>query len=522
MGGCKHAQVDQDIITINITADRQTVQVRIPDGSTVGEALNAAQISIGKLDKVNPSIIAILTDGANIQVTRVREEYYTQEVVVPFEHQELKNEAIPEGESRLSQAGVNGIQRITSLRVFEDGVKVSDSAIMTETIQLPVPEILMVGSRATFASFPIPGRLAYLSAGNAWVIEEATGNRRCVVATGNLDGRIFSLSSDGNLLLFTQSSNDDHAINSLWMATLNDNPAKIIDLGIKNIIHFAEFSPDSKNVAYSTAEWQETSPGWQANNDLYLIEINQNGTISPPYLLLEANSGGVYGWWGMDFAWSPDQQRFLFSRADMVGIFYQNGHELTTLINIDPFETNGDWVWVTSSSWSADGSVIYTVSHETNDENKPGKSNRFDLIAVLLNGGSPLVLAENVGMFAYPIPSPVEEKPGFTTSITGETTSENAYSLAYLQANSPETSESSEYRLYTMDRDGSNQIALFPEPGAKGLEPQRISWSPTTLGNGGDYAIAVIYNGNIWIVDAGNGIAQQITGDGLTTRIDWR
>lgn len=39
---------------------------------------------------------------------------------------------------------------------------------------------------------------------------------------------------------------------------------------------------------------------------------------------------------------------------------------------------------------------------------------------------------------------------------------------------------------------------------------------------GGLYAIAFIYNGNMWIVDIGTGIAQQISGDGLTTRIDWR
>jgi hypothetical protein len=520
--GCEPAQVHQNVIKISITADIQVKFVEIPYGSTVQEALNTAQVSLGELDKVNPALYTILTDGDDVRVIRVREEYYTQQVVIPFEHQELKNEAIPEGESRLSQAGMNGLQQTTSLKVFEDGIEVSDRVVKTETIQQAVPEILMVGSRSAFNSFGIPGKLAYLSAGNAWVIENATGNRRCVVATGKLDGRIFSLSRDGNLLLFTQLSSEDHVINSLWMATLNDNPAKIIDLGVKNIVHFAEFSPDSKSIAYSTAEWRETTPGWQANNDLYLVSIGPSGLIGSPSRLLEANSGGVYGWWGMDFSWAPDQARFLFNRPDEVGIFNRNTATSTTIIQINPYETNGDWAWVAGASWSADGSTIYTVSHEADDVSEMGGYTNFDLIAFPLNNDKQLTLVKNVGMFAYPVLSPIREKTGFINSDTGKNASENAFTVAYLQANSPEMSETSDYRLFVIDRDGSNRKGLFPEESAKGVEPQRVIWSPTIFQTDGNYGIAVIYNGNIWIVDAENGFARQITGDGLTSRIDWR
>jgi hypothetical protein len=244
VGGCNPTQVTHNPITVKITADNQTVGVQIPTGSTVQEALDAAKITISEIDKVEPALYAILSDGEDVRIIRVREEYYTQQVVIPFEHQELKNEAIPEGESRLSQAGVNGLEKITSLRVFEDGVEISDTIVKSEVIQQAVPEVLMVGSRAAFTSFAIPGKLAYLSAGNAWIIENATGNRRCVVSTGKLDGRIFSISLDGSLLLFTQFSSEEKTINSLWMATLNDNPAKIIDLEVKNIVHFAAFSPE--------------------------------------------------------------------------------------------------------------------------------------------------------------------------------------------------------------------------------------------------------------------------------------
>jgi hypothetical protein len=73
-----------------------------------------------------------------------------------------------------------------------------------------------------------------------------------------------------------------------------------------------------------------------------------------------------------------------------------------------------------------------------------------------------------------------------------------------------------------MDRDGSNQKSVFPQESANGIDPQHVIWSPDSIGNGWDYAIALIYNGDIWMIDARTGAAQQITGDGLTNRIDWR
>jgi len=86
----------------------------------------------------------------------------------------------------------------------------------------------------------------------------------------------------------------------------------------------------------------------------------------------------------------------------------------------------------------------------------------------------------------------------------------------------PGQSETSSYRLFTVDRDGSNQQVLFPAEGDPGLAPQRVAWSPDKLGDEGNYAITLVYNGNIWIIDSKIGTALQVTGDGLTSRVDWR
>ena len=108
-------------------------------------------------------------------------------------------------------------------------------------------------------------------------------------------------------------------------------------------------------------------------------------------------------------------------------------------------------------------------------------------------------------MFAYP-----------SISAALEQGDERNFRVAYLQALAPLQSETSGYRLAVMDRDGSNRKTLFPLEGAPGLEPQTPLWSPDAR------FLAVVYQGNLWLIDSTNATATQITGDGLIQRIDWR
>jgi hypothetical protein len=94
--------------------------------------------------------------------------------------------------------------------------------------------------------------------------------------------------------------------------------------------------------------------------------------------------------------------------------------------------------------------------------------------------------------------------------------------VAYLQAIFPEQSETSRYRVVVMDQDGSNRRTVFPAMDAPGLEPQTPVWAPDDIeGQTGDF-VAVVYQGNLWLVDSGSGAPYQVTGDGLVTRIDWK
>ena len=264
---------------VSVTADGASQTLTVPAGTTVQQVLSIARIDLNQADRVSPSLSSILQDGSNIIITRIREEFETQQVIIPFERQELHNESLPAGETRLVQAGQNGLREITLRHVFENEIETANSVVSETILQTPIPEIVMIGIQSPFAPLPIPGRLIYLTGGNAWIMEETTSNRRPLVTSGDLDGRIFSLSPNGNLLLFSRKSSlpADQEINTLWVVNTSSQSPTPLSLGISNVIHFAAWQPGDRYViAYSTVEPRATAPGWQANNDLHFLTI-ENG-----------------------------------------------------------------------------------------------------------------------------------------------------------------------------------------------------------------------------------------------------
>jgi len=521
ISNCAAPQITQSLINVKLNVNTEQLPVQLPAGSTVQDAIESAGVELGNFDRTEPPLYAVLSNSSEIEVVRVREDYYVEQEIIPFENQVVRNELLPIGETLLSQPGENGLQENTYRLVFENDIEISKTLIKTVVIQESIPEIVMVGSRTPFATISIPGRLVYLYSGNAWLIEGTTVNRRPIVLTGDLDGQIFSLSPDGNWLVFTRKSEEANTINSLWAVEIDYDQNPIIELKVKNIIHFANWNPTQTILAYSTVEPRSAPPGWQANNDLFMIGVSSNGYVSPANEEIEPNSGGVYGWWGTMYTWSPDGGMLSYSRPDGIGLYNPTDHQLTSIYDIVPFQTGSDWAWIPGVSWSQDQDVLYTVDHiPSPSEISPEESKQFDLIAIPLNGGYPIHLATDVGMFAYPVSSPIQIKENSNKSQ--ENLIESLYQIAFLEAMFPSQSEVSRYRLNVMDRDGSNRRVLFPPDGSQGLEPQKVCWSPNSEETNNNQMIALLYQNNIWLVDTATDLSYQITGDGLTVKIDWK
>jgi len=523
ISACGSPQISLQDLHVQITADGTTREIKLDSGSTVQDALDKVGIIIGSIDKVEPPSYSILADGVEIKVIRIKEDFSTEQEVVPYFQQVLKSESIPPGELRIIQQGVNGLKEITYRIIYENGVLTSKSPFNEPVIQPATPEILMVGVQNLFSPITIPGKLAYFSTGNAWIMDGSTTSRRPLVTTGDLDGRIFSLSPDEEWLLFSRKSTKpvDQEINTLWVVSTHVEKPDLIDLKVSNVIHYVGWLPNQPGtIAYSTVEPRNSSPVWQANNDLYTMTFSSTGWTSKPKLVLDSSAGGTYGWWGTNFAWTSDGKYLAYARPDEIGLVDLDKNKLNPLMSVTPFLTHQDWAWIPQIAWGADDQTLFVTNHNPSENLVNGEDSQlFSLTALSVKNGLNIQLVQQSGMYTSPSCSPV----------LGEILKSD-YQIAYLQAIFPDQSLTSRYRLVVMDRDGSNHQIKFPPEGYTGIAPQvnpqlielqSPIWAPKTKSIKPVF-IAVLYQGDIWLVDTQSDFSQRITGDGLIERMDWK
>lgn len=516
-------------VHITILVDGDVTGYDFDPGLTVREAVATAGITLGELDQLNPPPFTLISEGLAIVITRVTERLETEIVQLPYTSEIVHNEGLPAGERRLLQVGQTGSEELTYRTVFEDGVQVSRSVVRRVTLTLPVAEIIMVGRQGSFTLVPISGTLAYINGRNAWVMRTNSGQRLPLTTSGDLDGRVFELSPDGQWLLFSREATNTTDFNYLWaVSTLpvtTTRPATStvtalpFTLPVTNVL-YAEWSPvEPRTLVYSTAVPIPRAPGWQANNDLYLLRWAPRPNNRQTFTLtqiLDTSAGGVYGWWGTGFAFAPDGRSLAYARTDSIGLIQFSLRSaravtatvvISALVQFTAYNTHSDWAWYPPMRWAPNGEVLYTITHGPPiGLEAPEDSPAFDLGAVGVRQGLQYNLIPRAGMFANPLPSPETVLPS----------GESSYRIAFLQATDPNNSVSSNYRVGLMDRDGSNVRFVFPPEGQAGLRAgEQLAWSP----NG--RLLALIYQGNLWVIDPDTGLNQQLTGDGLSAQPRW-
>jgi uncharacterized protein YabE (DUF348 family) len=146
-------------IEVRVQADGQTRTVRVPLGSTVREVLERVGLTPQPLDRSEPPFYQVVKEGELVQLKRVREEFITEEVILPFEQQLVRSESLPLGSTLLIQEGKNGRQEITYRVLYEDGIETARSVVKRVTLEEAQPQILLVGAQSS--SPPVPSQAGW-------------------------------------------------------------------------------------------------------------------------------------------------------------------------------------------------------------------------------------------------------------------------------------------------------------------------------------------------------------------------
>jgi Tol biopolymer transport system component len=154
---------------------------------------------------------------------------------------------------------------------------------------------------------------------------------------------------------------------------------------------------------------------------------------------------------------------------------------------------------VPSVEWSPEGEFIVTTLHgPAPTEETPEESPVFDVWTLSADGTITAELASEAGMWSSPSFAPQTEL------------------IAFGRARSPYVSQTSNYDLYIMDRDGSDRQLIFPPSEEIGLAYPEIAWEP-----GGD-RLVTIYQENLYLIRVPEGDVHQLTDSGGVTTVQWR
>jgi Tol biopolymer transport system component len=494
--------------TVTLTVDGET-RTLTTEALTVRDLLSEAGITLDENDRVEPVETTFVESGMAIRVVRVEVRTETEEREIPFERQTGRDASIPAGETRLLQAGITGIEELTYRVTIEDGVEVNRQLVRQVTLRESRAEVVVIGVQAELEPVPITGTVAYVVNHNAWVIRTTSPNQRRLTHDSDLDSRVFALSPDGTHLLFTRvpsETSETAPLNTLWMVETTTANAEPIQLEAESVL-WADWSPGCEGtptgqtcrIAYTTGTRAEGSPGWKAENDLWIARPRaRDGRLMGRSRIVDAHAGGTYGWWGTTYAWSPDGRSLAYARPDEVGVIRVSNGTRTPLAPFPPYRTYAQWVWAPTVSWSPEGNfVVATLHGPAPTGGEPEDSPVFDVWVLAASGTITTELASEAGMWAAPRYAP-----------------EGDY-IAYGRARSPYTSQTSGYDLYLLDRDGSDRRHLFPPKEEIGLEYPEIAWGP-----GGDRLI-VVYYGNLYLIRISEGKTEQLTTDGSATAVRW-
>lgn len=507
---------EEDVISAVVVADGDERTLTFSSIVTVEELLSSADVTLGERDRVSHLLSLPIVDDMRVTVRRVRESQVCLRERLPFERILVPYEAIPPGEERLARAGQDGLKESCYRAILEDNVE-TERMLLRQPIVLQEPqdELIYVGPSNPVPNLRIPGRLSYINNRAAWTIRGNTAEKRLLSAAEGLDSLVLSQNPQGTHLLYTKAAGaTGEFLNELWLLdfSFDSRPVKLPP----GDVLFADWRPGSSNViAYSTAEAAVGGIGWKALNNLWLMQIDRiSGTALTIEEIIPEHSGGSYGWWGTDYRWSPLGDQMAFANPESVGVIDFERKRLVTLHNYAAFDSSQSWIWLTSLSWSPDSRFLASIKHGSPLGSEPPESSPvFDLAVTRADGQISAIVSSSVGMWSG---------PSFSPRLPGGTAAGQGGYLAWMQARDPHNSNNSEYDLIVADRDGSNQRRLFPATGQPGLRRTNSGFSANALTWSPDARfLALIYQGNLWLVEILSDAANQITFDGGASRPVW-
>jgi uncharacterized protein YabE (DUF348 family) len=162
---------------LQLTADGET-KTFYTVAKTVGSALEELQISIGELDKVQPSLETELSEAGVVQIVRVKKEMEQFSEAVAFNVEKKSDSQLLKGKEQVVQEGQEGVIVKTKEKLFEDGKLISEAVVDEKVQSESVSKIVAIGTKnpVTVLSAASPGVKELSKSGMNFAVKQVINN----------------------------------------------------------------------------------------------------------------------------------------------------------------------------------------------------------------------------------------------------------------------------------------------------------------------------------------------------------
>lgn len=139
-------------VPVTINADNKEYNF-LSTETEVQKILEKLNIKIGNLDIVEPNIHSTIDpDEKHIDIVRVVEKYESDTAVLKYKDIVKKNSKMDKGTTKLVQRGSNGLKQIKEKVILHDGVEASREVVEETITKKPVDQVKEVGTNTLIAT----------------------------------------------------------------------------------------------------------------------------------------------------------------------------------------------------------------------------------------------------------------------------------------------------------------------------------------------------------------------------------
>lgn len=132
-------------LKVSLTADGKTNEVATK-AATVQALLDEQKITLGKDDEISEKLDAKLSDGMKITVKRVEYKNETKTETIEYGTDEQYSDSLSEGDSEVTQEGVNGEKEVTYKVKYVDGKEADREKVSEKVTKEAVDQIVTYGT----------------------------------------------------------------------------------------------------------------------------------------------------------------------------------------------------------------------------------------------------------------------------------------------------------------------------------------------------------------------------------------